>query len=109
MKSSSLVSTASVLNTLWLHNTVHFRLRSVTEHHAITWGDVSLHTDDETGAQWLEYNERQTKTRTRENPRDIRKVKPKMWATPENPEICPVEIYKRMISGLNASLLESIR
>ena len=85
---------ASVLNTLWLNNTVHFGLRSVTEHHAITWGDVSLHTDAETGAQWLEYNERQTKTRTGENPRDIRKVKPKMWATPENPDKCPVEIYK---------------
>ena len=27
---------ASVLNTLWLNNTVHFGLRSVTEHHAIT-------------------------------------------------------------------------
>ena len=85
---------ASVLNTLWLNNAVHFGLRSVTEHHAITWGDVSLHTDAETGAQWLEYNERQTKTRTGENPRDVRKVKPKMWATPENPNKCPVEIYK---------------
>ena len=85
---------ASVLTTLWLNNTVHFGLRSVTEHHAITWGDVSLHTDAETGAQWLEYNERQTKTRTRENPRDIRKVKPKMWSTPENPDKWSVKIYK---------------
>ena len=85
---------SSVLNTLWLNNTVHIGLRSVTEHNALTWGDVSLHTDAETGAQCLEYNERQNKTRTGENPRDIRKVKPKMWATPENPNKYPVEIYK---------------
>ena len=85
---------ASVLNTLWLNNTVNFGLRSVNEHLAKPWGDVSLHTEAETDAQWLENNERQTKTRTGENPKDIRKVKPKMWATPENPKKCLVEIYK---------------
>ena len=86
---------ASVLNTLWLNNTVHFGLKSVTDHHSLTWGDVSLHTDAESGAQYLEYNERLiTKPRSGEDPIDTDRVKPTMWATPENVDKCPVEIYK---------------
>ena len=86
---------ASVLNTLWLNNTVHFGLKSVTDHHSLTWGDVSLHTDAESGAQYLEYNERLiTEPRSGEDPIDTDRVKPTMWATPENVDKCPVEIYK---------------
>ena len=36
------------------------------------------------GEEFLEYSERQTKTRTGENPRDIRQIKPKMFAVPES-------------------------
>ena len=44
------------------------------------WGDVTIKVDS-SGQQYLEYNERQTKTRTGENTRNIRLLPPKAWAT----------------------------
>ncbi|XP_021338920.1 zinc finger MYM-type protein 2-like [Mizuhopecten yessoensis] len=83
----------AILQTLWFFNTVHFGLRGSAEHRDMCWGDVTLqnHTD---GHEYLEFTERQTKTRTGENTRDVRKVKPKLWANTENPERCPVHVYK---------------
>ena len=43
------------------------------------WGDVELKTTAD-GLEYLEYNERQTKTRTGSQPKDTRTVKPKMFA-----------------------------
>ena len=45
------------------------------------WGDVQLKTTAD-GVEFLEYNERQTKTRTGTEPKDIRAVKPKMFSVP---------------------------
>ena len=42
------------------------------------WGDVQL-CQSTNGEEFLEYSERQTKTRTGENPRDVRQIKPKMF------------------------------
>ena len=42
----------------------------------MTWGDVKLHKTVG-GEEYLEYNERQTKTRSGENTRDVRKVNSK--------------------------------
>ena len=58
------------------------------------WGDVKLRKNAN-GEEYLEYFERQTKTRTGDNPRDVRKVTPKMYAVPTNPpEKDPVFVYK---------------
>ena len=46
------------------------------------------------GTEYLELNERQTKTRTGANLNDVRAVTPKVFATPEDPERCPIETYK---------------
>ena len=43
------------------------------------WGDVER-KETADGTAFLEYNERQTKTRTGANPKDSRTVKPKMFA-----------------------------
>ena len=43
------------------------------------WGDVQLRQTTN-GEEFLEYNERQTKTQTGENPRDVRQIKPKMFS-----------------------------
>ncbi len=83
----------SILQTLWFYNTVHFGLRGSAEHRDMCWGDVELKSDGNK-KEYLEFNERQTKTRTGENPRDIRAVKPKLFANLENPDRCPVNIYK---------------
>lgn len=70
----------SLLNTLWFNNSIHFGLRGVSEHYNLRWGDIKLKNSSD-GTEYLEYNERQTKTRTGENIVDIRQIKPKMFAT----------------------------
>ena len=47
----------------------------------MTWGDVQLKPSAD-GVQFLEYTERQTKTRTGAEPNDTRAVKPKMFSVP---------------------------
>ena len=57
------------------------------------WGDVKLCVDSELSCEYLEYNERQTKTRTGTDINNIRVQKPRMYATP-GLDTCPVETYK---------------
>ena len=83
----------SILNSLWLFNTIYFGLRGSDEHRSMSWGDISLQSDT-VGLEYLTFNERQSKTRQGVNPRDVRTVKPKMWANSETPDRCPVAIYK---------------
>ena len=51
------------LNTVWLNNMIHFGLRGCKEQKELRWGDIVLKTDSD-GKEYLEYFERQTKTRT---------------------------------------------
>ena len=85
-------SPEALLNTLWFNNTIHFGLRGCKEHRDMTWGDVKLHKTA-SGEEYLQYNERQTKTRSGENTRGVRKVTPKMFSVPGN-ERDPVAVYK---------------
>ena len=55
-----------------LFNSVHFGLRGCKEHRQMTWGDVQLHMEAD-GTEYLEYSERQTKTRTGAKPRNVRR------------------------------------
>ena len=84
----------SLINTMWFNNTIHFGLRGCQEHRDMTWGDVTLKQNSD-GVEYLEYSERQTKTRSGENPREIRVIKPKMFST-NTGSICinPVAMYK---------------
>ena len=52
------------------------------------WGDVKL-CQTSTGQEYLEFNERETKTRSGNDPRNVRAIAPKMFAVPNN-EKCPV-------------------
>ena len=70
-------SAHSLINTLWLNNCIYFGLRSGLEHRNLRWGDVQLFEDSE-GCEFLEVNERQTKTRQGEDVRNVRSVKPRM-------------------------------
>ncbi|PFX15616.1 Uncharacterized protein KIAA1958-like [Stylophora pistillata] len=56
-----------LLNTIWFGNTIHLGLRGCKEHRDMCWGDVQL-LQTTNGEEFLEYSERQTKTRTGENP-----------------------------------------
>ena len=84
----------ALLNTLWFMNNKHFGLRGCDEHRRMKWGDVQLLTDVN-GAQYLEYSERQTKTRTGAEPRNVRAVKPNAFSFANgSPDRDPVFVYK---------------
>ena len=56
------------------------------------WGDVKLKKTS-TGVEFLEYGERQTKTRLGDDTNDVRPIAPKMFSLP-NSDRCPVLTYK---------------
>ena len=86
----------ALLNTVWLNNTQHFGLRGCKEHRDIKWEGVELKTTAD-GLEYLEYNERQTKTRTGSQPKDTRTVKPKMFAV-RGSERDPALFYRQYAS-----------
>ena len=89
---------ASLQNTLWYIFVSQFGMRPGVEIKNLCWGDISTGCDPD-GAEFLIFKqERQTKTRTGMNPRDIRKVKPRAYGTPENPSRCPVLLYRLFAS-----------
>ncbi|CAC5419028.1 unnamed protein product [Mytilus coruscus] len=68
--------------------------RGVTEHHQMIWGDVKILRDNSSGLEFLQMNERNTKTRTDKSLRDQRDIPQMPWANPENELKCPVHAYK---------------
>ena len=84
-------SPEALLNTLWLNNTLHFGLRGCREHRDMCWGDIKLRKTAN-GVEYLQFNERQTKTRTGSDYSNVRAVPPKMFATDET-ERDPVAVY----------------
>ena len=88
-------SPEALINTLWFNNCLHFGLRGGKEQRDLKWGDITLKIDS-SGKEYLEYStERQTKTRSGENPLNRRSVKPRMYenSAVEN-ERNPVAAYK---------------
>ena len=91
-----LSSPQALVDTVWLNDMVHFGLRGCKEQTELQWGDFVLKSDSK-GRQYLEYSvERQTKTRTGENPKNQRQVRLRMYQnqTAESAERAPVQIYK---------------
>ena len=84
-------SSEALINTIWLNNTQFFGLRGCQEHRDMRWGVVER-KETEDGTAFLEYSERQTKTRTGADPKDSRTVKPKMFAVVGS-ERDPVQAY----------------
>ena len=61
------------------------RDRPDKEQRDLWWGDLQLKTDSE-GNRFVEFSqERQTKTRTGENPRNLREKKPQMYENKKKP------------------------
>ncbi|XP_028413918.1 uncharacterized protein LOC114536765 [Dendronephthya gigantea] len=86
-------SARALVNMLWWNNTTQFGLRGCRENRDLCWGDVNLRKDS-AGVEFLEYTERQTKTRSGENPLDLRKVKPTMWPCSDLKRD-PIAAYKK--------------
>ena len=101
-------SPQALLNTVWLNNMIHFGLRDVRiEQKELRWGDIVLKTDSD-GKEYLEYFERQTKTRTGEDPRNQRPIKPRMYANNDAISIDrdSVHVYKMYKEKRPSSMLE---
>lgn len=65
----------ALVHSLWMICTTYFGMRTVKECHDLCWGDIQLCVDEVSGQEYLLYDkERQTKTRSGLNPRDIRCV-----------------------------------
>ena len=77
---SGMCSPEPLLNTLWLNNTLNFGLCECKELRDMCWGDVKLHKTA-SRVEYLEFNERKTKTRTGSDYSDARAAPPKMFAT----------------------------
>ena len=78
-------------------NLIYSGLRGCDERCQMRWSDVKILRDAD-GTEYLEYFERQTKTRNGEEPRNIRPVKPKTFARPDGaPEKDPVSVYKILL------------
>ena len=72
---------SSLINTLWFNNTLPFGIRAGgAEHRQLCWRDLQLCYDRDLQKEYIEYNERQTKTRTDEDISNTRKEKPRMYA-----------------------------
>ena len=69
----------ALLNTVGLNNMIHFGLRGCKEQKELRWVDIVLKTESD-GKEYLEYFKRQKKTRTGEDPRNQRPIKPRMYA-----------------------------
>jgi hypothetical protein len=88
----------SLLNAVWWRNNF-FGIKGRQEHRDMSWGDISIETDAD-GQQYLEYTKRDTNTKLEE-----RLFTTRLYATPETPERCPVNILiaytrKRPVSML---------
>ena len=84
----------TLTNTLWLLDSLLFGLRRCGEHQQMCWGDLHLMKDAD-GADHLHFSERQIKTRSGADPRNVQPIKPKAFATPNLPrERDPVVLFK---------------
>ena len=100
-----LSSPQALLNTVWLNNMIHFGLCGCKKE--LRCGDTVLKTDSDVD-EYLEYFERQTKTRTGEDPRNQRPIKPRMYANNDAISIDrdSVHVYKMYKEKRPSSMLE---
>ena len=92
---------ATLQQTVWWLISTYLGTRGRDEHHKFRFGDLLLKKTTG-GAELIEFaRERGTKTRTGEMEKstnaDSRVFKPKMWATPDRPERCPVKIFQQFV------------
>ena len=85
--------------TIWFLICLHMGMRGRDEHHKYRYGDFRICATVE-GKEYVEFlQERGTKTRLGESEQyQIRAFTPKMWETLEQPERCPVRLFKKFVS-----------
>ncbi|KAM4642298.1 uncharacterized protein O3C94_016663 [Discoglossus pictus] len=98
----SMDNPTSLLNLIFFNNGIHFALRT-KEQYDLQWGDIVL-SIDAAGNQYLEYNERQTKIRSGD-PTNVRHMKHRMYATPNNPARDPIKPYIKYAESRPRSMM----
>ena len=99
-------TSSSLQYSMWIICTLHFDMRTGKETHDLIWADIQQKSDAE-GKEYLVYSlERQTKTRTGMNPRDVRPTKPRAYAVPERNKKDPVTLCKQFQEHRPADMLE---
>ncbi|XP_031552308.1 zinc finger MYM-type protein 3-like [Actinia tenebrosa] len=102
----SVVEPKALQKALWWFLSLHFGWRARDESRKLSWGDVSLENDPETGAECLVWKtEKGSKTRTGQGGHR-RAFNPKAHAS-VNKSRCPVEFYKAFRSHRSESMLMS--
>lgn len=96
-------SPKTLLDTVWLNNGIYFGLRGRQDHTNLLWGDIELRQTSQ-GREYLEFNERATKTRSGAKVSDCRKVTPKAFAVDDDD--CPVRAYKEYAEHRPEDLLK---
>ena len=81
-------------NTLWFLTTKLLGFRGRHESKQLLWTDLKL--EKSSRGDYLEFNERLTKTRDGKNG-EARKFPPKMFANRVQPERCPIRLYKKYL------------
>ena len=94
----------SLMHTVWFLVCYHMGMRERDEHKKYCFGDFTIQSTSD----GRKYVERDTKTRSGEHECDHRTFKPKMWATPECPERCPVIIFERFIQERPESMCKPV-
>ena len=90
---ASVHSPEALLNTIWYLNTKLLGFRGNDESRQLRWGNFKLESDEH--SEYVMWNERSTKTRQGcGSASHLRPFSPKMYSTPENPERCPVSVFK---------------
>ncbi len=90
-------SPESLQNTVWYLLTVHMGMRGRDEHYKLLYGDFEVQSTADGTLKYVDFSERDTKTRTGEFS-DTHAFKPKKWSTPHNTEHCPVRIFEKYLS-----------
>ena len=85
----------SLLHTVWFHTTKLLGFRGCNEARQLKWGDFRV-VKDESGENidFIEWNERSTKTRQGTEDENSRSFTPKMWPNLDDPLKCPIVAFK---------------
>ncbi|XP_052762232.1 uncharacterized protein LOC128204867 [Mya arenaria] len=97
----------SLIHSMWFICVTFVGMRTGTEIHNPKWGDVSVGLDEGSGREFLQLStERQTKTRTGANARDIRQNQPRAYAVLGDPARDPVHLYRTYTDMRPAEMLQ---
>lgn len=104
-KSISIDDPTSLQNGLFMYIVQCLGFRGRNEGRQLMWGDL-MHVSTENGEEFLEFNERLSKTRTGEfSTSSTRKFAPKMFKNTSNPDRCPIMLYKEFESRRPSDML----